>query len=417
MDQHGVIANERSRMHPARNPALVRGLMDYNQNYAGHGQGPPLASPSAGVAVMGGLPLLSPTVMQPNPQGHFPSMQLLQSNNGAKAISTSLDTVPMGLGPPTIISHPEYGAVASYNPTPTSSSASKARPGMARIPPQRSQSVNGPFLSMQKNHVRNNSVASSSSIASSGAMSSITTSLNATSISFPDSSPKPNYPGNAISANTAASTPNAGATMVTTDHDGGSQFLIDASKARLGGHPRKATAARIFECSIAGCNKAYTQLHNLKSHERTGHTPVTKHRPFLCVIAGCTKAFSQRKSLALHIKANHQDFKFKPFKCSQPSCHKAYTQLHNLRTHEKTVHMLDLSKKRVRNPLPSSGQLEDGSGGVMGSSNDLSMGGAGVDDALGTQGSNSQSSMPPSLHPGQSPSSKGPDYRNSLATQ
>ncbi|KAF9938058.1 hypothetical protein BGZ65_000509, partial [Modicella reniformis] len=46
----------------------------------------------------------------------------------------------------------------------------------------------------------------------------------------------------------------------------------------------------------------------------------------------------------------HADFKFKPFKCSQLGCTKAYTQLHNLRTHEKTVHLVDLSRKRVKNP-------------------------------------------------------------------
>ncbi|OAQ25972.1 hypothetical protein K457DRAFT_58182, partial [Linnemannia elongata AG-77] len=80
----------------------------------------------------------------------------------------------------------------------------------------------------------------------------------------------------------------------------------------------------------------YTQLHNLKSHERTGHTPIIKLKPFHCIIEGCSKAFSQRKSLATHIKTAHVDFKFKPFKCTQDGCTKAYTQLHNLRTHEKT---------------------------------------------------------------------------------
>ncbi|GJJ71403.1 hypothetical protein EMPS_03753 [Entomortierella parvispora] len=115
---------------------------------------------------------------------------------------------------------------------------------------------------------------------------------------------------------------------------------------------RKQTAIRNFACSFPGCPKAYTQLHNLKSHERTGHTPVTKPKPFLCIIPGCPKAFSQRKSLAIHIKANHKEYRYKPFKCGQAGCPKAYTQLHNLRTHEKTVHSLDLSRKRIRIPTP-----------------------------------------------------------------
>ncbi|KAF9165534.1 hypothetical protein BGX21_009504 [Mortierella sp. AD011] len=140
-------------------------------------------------------------------------------------------------------------------------------------------------------------------------------------------------------------------------------------KSRPSFHARKAVAARVFECTVPGCNKAYTQLHNLKSHERTGHTPIQKPKPFLCIIAGCTKAFSQRKSLALHIRASHKEYKFKPFKCSQPSCQKAYTQLHNLRTHEKTVHMLDLSRKRIRNPAPNPGN-GDGVSMTEGSGND-----------------------------------------------
>ncbi|KAF9334519.1 hypothetical protein BG006_002029 [Podila minutissima] len=141
---------------------------------------------------------------------------------------------------------------------------------------------------------------------------------------------------------------------------GGSPGDLSMSDDDPNSAARKTLAARNFTCSFPGCNKAYTQLHNLKSHERTGHTPVTKVKPFMCIISGCTKAFSQRKSLAHHIKISHQEFKFKPFKCGQPDCPKAYTQLHNLRTHEKTVHQLDLSKKRIRLP---EGPREPGSFG------------------------------------------------------
>ncbi|KAF9571940.1 hypothetical protein EC968_010533 [Mortierella alpina] len=270
----------------------------------------------------------------------------------------------MGLGPPSIIAHPEYGtAVASYMQAPTTSASKSPRtlgggavqPSVARRAPQRTLSAS--IQPTSKHRARTSSVNSSSSIASSGVMSTITSTLGATNISFSDA------PSSSINA--AHSHSSMGTTVIETCDGDYSNSPNDGSsssapaKPRPGGHPRKAMAARVFECSFPGCTKAYTQLHNLKSHERTGHTPVQKPKPFLCIIAGCTKAFSQRKSLALHIRASHKDYKFKPFKCSQPGCQKSYTQLHNLRTHEKTVHMLDLSKKRVRNPISHTG---DGSG-------------------------------------------------------
>ncbi|KAF9967648.1 hypothetical protein BGZ70_008775 [Mortierella alpina] len=296
-----------------------------------------------------------------DPHGQpFSPVPLMSPGAGNKGMSTSLDSVPMGLGPPTIITHPEYGtAMASYMQAPTASASKASRaseggtvqPSVSRHGPQRTLSAG--VQPTPKHRTRTNSVNSSSSIASSGVMSSITSTLGATNISFSDA------PSSSIHA--AHSHSNMGTTVVGTSdgdysnpsNDGSSSSTL--AKPRPGGHPRKAMAARVFECSFPGCTKAYTQLHNLKSHERTGHTPIQKPKPFLCIIAGCTKAFSQRKSLALHIRASHKEYKFKPFKCSQPGCQKSYTQLHNLRTHEKTVHMLDLSKKRVRNPHTGEG--------------------------------------------------------------
>lgn len=180
-------------------------------------------------------------------------------------------------------------------------------------------------------------------------------------------------------------------------------------KPRPGGHPRKAIAARVFECSYPGCTKAYTQLHNLKSHERTGHTPVQKPKPFHCIIAGCTKAFSQRKSLALHIRASHKEYKFKPFKCVQPGCQKAYTQLHNLRTHEKAVHLLDLSRKRIRNPVPNTGDVESpgGPGGSDGGYNGSMTSGHGGGSSVSTGVQQHQQHHYSQQHAGQHPVARG----------
>ncbi|KAF9987571.1 hypothetical protein BGZ75_000410 [Mortierella antarctica] len=342
--------------------------MDYSDSYHAQGQGPSLASQHAAMSSLEGLPLMPPSnLLQSDPHGQpFSPVPLMSPGAGNKGMSTSLDSVPMGLGPPTIIAHPEYStAVASYMQAPNTSASKASRasgggvvqPSVSRHAPQRT--ISAGVQPTPKHRTRTNSVNSSSSIASSGVMSTITSTLGATNISFSDA---PSSSINAAHSHSSMSTTVIG----TCDGDYSNPSPNDGSsssafvKPRPGGHPRKAMAARVFECSFPGCTKAYTQLHNLKSHERTGHTPVQKPKPFLCIIAGCTKAFSQRKSLALHIRASHKDYKFKPFKCSQPGCQKSYTQLHNLRTHEKTVHMLDLSKKRVRNPIaPHPG---DGSG-------------------------------------------------------
>ncbi|KAF9130721.1 hypothetical protein BGW39_002769 [Mortierella sp. 14UC] len=187
---------------------------------------------------------------------------------------------------------------------------------------------------------RANSVNSTSSISSSGVLTNLATTFGSTTIGGTE----------------LATTPEEYSRQLFDDEeeDSDSPTTIQM-RPRCNTVPRKAIAARVFECSVPGCTKAYTQLHNLKSHERTGHTPIIKLKPFHCIIEGCAKAFSQRKSLANHIKTAHVDFKFKPFKCTQDGCNKAYTQLHNLRTHEKTVHMVDLSRKRIKNPMMMGG--------------------------------------------------------------
>ncbi|KAI1317313.1 hypothetical protein EDD11_008682 [Mortierella claussenii] len=360
----------------------------------------------------------SSQIIHADPQGGqtFPPM-LLNTGTGNKGISASLDSVPIGLGSPAIISHPDYGAVASYVHTPSTFLSKSRSPGggQTRQPPQRTISAGGQIVPNQKHHrTRTSSLNSSSSIASSGIVSSITSTLGATNISYSDSSPSISVAaGNAPT--TEMTTIGTGMDDDTAMATGGSSSLPSMdSKPRPGGHPRKAIAARVFECSFPGCNKAYTQLHNLKSHERTGHTPIQKPKPFLCIISGCTKAFSQRKSLALHIRASHKEYKFKPFKCSQFGCQKAYTQLHNLRTHEKTVHALDLSRKRIRNPTPNTGNINMGGSGGSGSSNSHTSGESGGQyDHQGT----SSHTRPGGLTPSSTLSSSAFSARNHIQEQ
>ncbi|KAF8949851.1 hypothetical protein BGZ46_004912, partial [Entomortierella lignicola] len=360
----GMVTNDKSRVQSSKQPNLSRNIMSYSDSYV-HGQGSPHTAPQSGMNSMEGIPLLSPSHLPyPDPHGQSFQPMVLNSGPGNRTISTSLDSVPVNLGPPAIMSHSEFG-VASYMTAPPNLLPKRTQTAPVRSLHYRANSAGGESVMSRHHRTRTSSVNSVSSIASNGMISSITTSMGSTNISFS---------GSPTSINTAIGDTESMISSpygVSTGRDiyDSMPYSPTSHKSRLSGQSRKAVAARAFLCSVPGCNKAYTQLHNLKSHERTGHTPVQKPKPFLCIISGCGKAFSQRKSLALHIRASHKEYKFKPFKCSQPSCQKSYTQLHNLRTHEKTVHMLDLSRKRIRNPTPNTGNIGTPMNGIVGNNN------------------------------------------------
>jgi hypothetical protein len=244
---------------------------------------------------------------------------------------------------PTIMSHLDYNRVtpsmASMATGNSTSNSNSSRYGPMRATHAKSRPASVSSLRDFTNRTRTNSVNSTSSISSSGVLTNLASTFGSATISGTE----------------LASTPEEYSRQLFDDEEDSDSPTTIQMRPRCNTVPRKAIAARVFECSVPGCTKAYTQLHNLKSHERTGHTPIIKLKPFHCIIEGCTKAFSQRKSLATHIKTAHVDFKFKPFKCTQDGCTKAYTQLHNLRTHEKTVHMVDLSRKRIKNPMMMGG--------------------------------------------------------------
>ncbi|KAG0219647.1 hypothetical protein BGX33_001819 [Mortierella sp. NVP41] len=293
----------------------------YSQSNRNSYQGQPsVATQQPSLTPAGGLPLLSPSSMLSSPDYQSPSYSMNMHDA------------------PTIMSHLDYNRVApsmsSISSTNGSNPSSRYGPMRASHPKSRPPSVSS--LRDFGSRTRANSVNSTSSISSSGVLTNLATTLGSTTIGGSELSATPEEYERQL--------------FNEEEEDSDSPTTIQM-RPRSNAVPRKAIAARVFECSVPGCTKAYTQLHNLKSHERTGHTPIIKLKPFHCIIEGCSKAFSQRKSLATHIKTAHVDFKFKPFKCSQDGCQKAYTQLHNLRTHEKTVHMVDLSRKRIKNPM------------------------------------------------------------------
>ncbi|KAF9974486.1 hypothetical protein BGZ65_008703, partial [Modicella reniformis] len=140
---------------------------------------------------------------------------------------------------PTIVSHLEYGRVNSPM-TPLGNDCSRYGPmtHKSRTPSVGSQRD-------YDNRTRSGSVNStSSSVASSGVLSTLATTLGSTTIGVGFS------------------------TTEEEDEDSDSPTVIQM-RPRVNTTPRKAVAARVFGCSVLGCTKAYTQLHNLKSHERT----------------------------------------------------------------------------------------------------------------------------------------------------
>ncbi|KAK1799757.1 hypothetical protein P4O66_006096 [Electrophorus voltai] len=106
------------------------------------------------------------------------------------------------------------------------------------------------------------------------------------------------------------------------------------------------TGDRPYKCIQPGCDKAFTQLSNLQSHQRSHN----KDKPYKC--SNCYRAYSDSASLQIHLAA-HAIKNAKAYCCSM--CGRAYTSetylMKHMSKHTVVEHLVLWPEAALRVPL------------------------------------------------------------------
>lgn len=124
-------------------------------------------------------------------------------------------------------------------------------------------------------------------------------------------------------------------------HDGGARtFACEradcgrsfASAYHLARHELHHSGDRPFQCSVDGCDEAFTTNANRVRHEGRVHH-ADKRKSYVCQVDGCRLEFRKHKQLRLHMCEQHDSLP--PYQCPEPGCSRRFAFPSGLKRHEK----------------------------------------------------------------------------------
>lgn len=84
-----------------------------------------------------------------------------------------------------------------------------------------------------------------------------------------------------------------------------------------------------YVCKIAGCERQFTTIYNLWSHEKLHSRP----SKIVCHVPGCEDKFQTKRALELHMKTHDQSHA--PYVCKHEGCDKRYYSNNALTSHQR----------------------------------------------------------------------------------